>query len=434
MLSYTETLAYLFSKLPMFQRVGPAAYKADLTNTLKLCRYLKNPEHNIKCIHIAGTNGKGSSSHMLAAILQSCGYKTGLYTSPHLLDFTERIKVNGTCIAPEYITSFVHQHKSQFDAMDLSFFEWTVGLAFQYFKDQNVDIAVIETGLGGRLDSTNVIHPIISLITNIGYDHQALLGNTLPQIAQEKAGIIKAHCPVVISSFQEEIAEIFIKSAAAQQAPLYFASKEWRITSHLNESRIQHVKAFHNSTKKEILIPMDLCGHYQLYNLPGVLKTCDVLCEMGYPISESKIIESLSRVQQLTGFMGRWQIISNKPLTIADTAHNSDGLRQIIKQLQHLNPSTVHMVFGMVRDKSPEPVLNLLPLNYQYYFVSPDLPRGLPANDLAQMASNFNIKGIAYESVWKGFIAAQQAAADSDIIYIGGSTFVVADFLKEFSL
>lgn len=434
MLSYTETLAYLFSKLPMFQRLGPAAYKADLTNTLKLCNYLKNPENDIKCIHIAGTNGKGSSSHMLAAILQSCGYKTGLYTSPHLLDFTERIKVNGTCIAPEYITTFVHQHKSQFDAMDLSFFEWTVGLAFQYFKDQKVDIAIIETGLGGRLDSTNVIHPIISLITNIGYDHQALLGNTLAQIAQEKAGIIKTRCPVVISSFQEEVAEIFIKTAAAQQAPLFFASKEWKITSHLNESQVQHIKAYHVFTKKEISIPMDLCGQYQLYNLPGVLKTCDVLCEMGYPISESKIIKSLSRVQQLTGFMGRWQCISNKPLTIADTAHNSDGIKQIIKQLQHLNPSKVHMVFGMVRDKSIEPVLNLLPVNYQYYFVCPDLPRGLPANDLAETAANFNLNGTAYASVWEGYMAAKNAANDSDLIYIGGSTFVVADFLKQYNL
>lgn len=432
MLSYAATLDYLFSKLPMFQRIGPAAYKADLSNTIRLCKYLNNPEKHLKCIHIAGTNGKGSSSHMLAAILQSCGYKTGLYTSPHLLDFRERIKINGDCISSEYITSFVNTHKSQLDGMDLSFFEWTVGLAFQYFKDEQVDIAVIETGLGGRLDSTNVIHPLISLITNIGFDHQALLGNTLAQIAREKAGIIKPHCHVVISTLQEDLAEVFKNAAADQKATIYFASQEWSCKTTSNNSQVQYINALHTKTNIQFSIPMDLAGNYQILNLPGVLKVCELLVEMGFTISNSNIINALSRVQSLTGLMGRWQCISKSPLTIADTAHNRDGVIQVLNQLQLLNPTSVHMVFGMVRDKSAEPVLSLLPKAYKYYFVCPDLPRGLPAKELAQSAADFNLKGKAYESVWEGYIAARNHAADTDIIYIGGSTFVVADFLKQY--
>jgi dihydrofolate synthase / folylpolyglutamate synthase len=426
-MTYQEVLDYLYQQLPMFQRIGNAAFNKSLDNIITLCEAMGNPQHNYKTIHVGGTNGKGSSSHMLAAVLQKSGYKTGLYTSPHLKSFTERVRINGTELPEEYLVSFVEQYKPLFEEIKPSFFEMTVALGFKYFADEHVDVAVIEVGLGGRLDSTNIITPEVSLITNIGYDHQALLGDTLQAIASEKAGIIKHEVPIVISFKQSETETIFKAKAADVGAPLYLASDNYRVElkSHTLEQQVFDI--YKADTLVFSDLTLDLTGKYQQYNLPGVLQTIDVLQQKGFTISNETIKSGLAYTKQLTGLKGRWQVLNYNPLTICDTGHNVDGIKQILSQLKELNPKRVHMVFGAVNDKDVTTILELLPENYTYYFCQATIPRALPVTELQQKADLAGLKGESYSSVAGAVKAAKENAAADEVIFIGGSTFVVAE-------
>ncbi|MEJ7778369.1 MAG: folylpolyglutamate synthase/dihydrofolate synthase family protein [Daejeonella sp.] len=433
--SYRETLDYLYSRLPMFTRIGPAALKPDLKNTLRLCEHLDNPQYKFKSIHVAGTNGKGSTSHMLAAILQTAGYKTGLYTSPHLKDFRERIRVNGKMIAKVEVVNFVNQQRKNIEEIDPSFFEVTVAMAFQYFVQQKVDIAVIEVGLGGRLDSTNVITPLFSVITNIGFDHVNILGNTLQQIAYEKAGIIKPEVPVVIGEKHPETNETFLKKAKETQSDLFFACDEWAIkrstVQENNELLKLEVKG--TSTKlsetKELNLELDLTGSYQLKNLATVLSSVSQLRKSGFNISDDHVRSALKQVKNLTGLQGRWQILKHKPLVICDTGHNEDGIREVLKNINLQQFYKLHMVIGMVKDKDISKILSLFPKDAAYYFCHPDIPRAKPAQELQDEARLFGLYGNNYKSVSKAVTAAELNASDDDLIFIGGSTFVVAEIL-----
>lgn len=395
----------MFAQLPMYQLQGATAYKKDLTNILLLTAHLDHPEREIKAVHIAGTNGKGSVSNMLASVLQVAGYKTGLYTSPHLKDFRERIKIDGKDISEEFVVEFIANNKAFFEDNELSFFEMTVGLAFDYFRQEKVDIAIIETGLGGRLDATNVITPQVSVITNIGMDHTQFLGNTLTAIAGEKAGIIKPGIPVVIGEYNDETKPVFLAKAKEGNSPVYFASDE---------------------VTKEYA--SDLTGDYQKQNRKTVLKTLQLLQDK-FSISEDSIKEGLLHVARNTGFMGRWQQIGANPTVIADTAHNSHGLKIVMAQLQQQAFETLRIVFGVVNDKDLAQVLPLLPENAVYYFCKPDIPRGLDAAELQQAAVGYRLKGEIYASVPEAYQAALEDSSKTDFIYIGGSTFVVAEVL-----
>lgn len=395
----------MFSRLPMYQQQGASAYKKDLTNTLLLAAHLGNPERRIKTIHIAGTNGKGSVSNMLASILQEAGYKTGLYTSPHLKDFRERIKINGQDISEDAVCSFIAQNKAFFEANQLSFFEMTVGLAFDYFEKENVDVAVIETGMGGRLDSTNIIMPLVSVITNIGFDHMQFLGNTEEAIAGEKAGIIKNNIPVVIGEYTDVTKKVFTGKAQATGSDIYFAQDE--------------VMADY---------PSDLTGAYQVNNKKTVLKTVALLGQY-FSITEDDIKNGLLNVKRNTGFMGRWQQINDKPVAVCDTAHNAHGLKVVMQQLLQQPFKKLHIVFGVVNDKDLTDILPLMPKVAEYYFCRPDVPRGLDAGVLQQKASEQDLKGNVYNSVSVAYQAALSNASADDFIYIGGSTFVVAEIL-----
>ncbi|WP_246594257.1 bifunctional folylpolyglutamate synthase/dihydrofolate synthase [Pontibacter populi] len=411
----------------MFQRIGNAAFKKSLDNIITLCDALGNPQHNYKTVHVAGTNGKGSSSHMLAAVLQEAGYKTGLYTSPHLKSFTERVRVNGAELSQQYLIDFVANYKSLFEEVQPSFFEMTVALAFKYFADENVDVAVIEVGLGGRLDSTNIITPEASLITNIGFDHQNLLGNTLQEIAGEKAGIIKPCVPATISLKQPDIENVFREKAAAVNAPLYFATDNYSVVlkSHTLEQQV-----FDVYKQGELYLPelkLDLTGIYQRYNLSGVLQTIALLTERGFTITEEAIRNGLANTKQLTGLKGRWQVLNYSPLTICDTGHNADGINQILTQLHSLQPKQVHFVFGAVNDKDVTTILVMLPKNYSYYFCQATIPRALPVAELQQKADLVGLKGKSYPTVAEAIKAAKENAATDEVIFIGGSTFVVAE-------
>ncbi|WP_234986325.1 bifunctional folylpolyglutamate synthase/dihydrofolate synthase [Pontibacter lucknowensis] len=411
----------------MFQRIGNAAFKKSLDNIIALCDALGQPQHKFKTVHVAGTNGKGSSSHMLAAVLQSAGYKTGLYTSPHLKSFTERVRVNGAELPQDYLISFVEQHKDLFEQVKPSFFEMTVALAFQYFADEQVDVAVIEVGLGGRLDSTNIITPELSLITNIGFDHQALLGDTLAEIAGEKAGIIKPHIPAVVSTKQSEIAHVFEQKAAAEQAPLYFATDSIRVQvleQHL-EGQVYDVYLDGNRWLQSL--QSDLAGVYQKFNLPGVLKSLLLLREQGFTISDDAIRQGIGRTKTITGLKGRWQVLGNQPLIICDTGHNVDGVKQILAQLAALAPKQVHFVFGAVNDKDVTTTLQLLPKAYNYYFCQAQIPRALPVLELQEKAKMVGLRGEAYATVSEAIAAAKGNAEPDEVIFIGGSTFVVAE-------
>lgn len=410
-MTYAETVDWMFAQLPMYQQQGASAYKKDLTNTLLLCDHLGHPERDLKCIHVAGTNGKGSTSHMLASILHEAGYKTGLYTSPHLKDFRERIKIFGPEasgeISPDFVVDFIAKNQAFFETNALSFFEMTVGLAFDYFAKQNVDIAVIEVGMGGRLDSTNVITPLVSVITNIGLDHTQFLGNTLELIAGEKAGIIKPNIPVVIGEFTGETKPVFETIASEKQAPIYFASE------------LIH---------KEY--PSALKGNYQTHNKKTVLQTIRVLQQQGeFDISDSNIKDGLQHVIQNTGLLGRWQQLSEAPMIIADTAHNKNGLEVTLAQISEYEYNDLHLVIGVVNDKDLDEILPLFPKNAKYYFCKPNLPRGLDASVLAQKAGAFGLLGTVHNSVSEAYQNALQNAAKNDFIYVGGSTFVVAEIL-----
>ncbi|MFD2998944.1 bifunctional folylpolyglutamate synthase/dihydrofolate synthase [Pontibacter toksunensis] len=426
-MTYQECLDYLYQQLPMFHRIGNAAFKKSLDNIIALCEALGQPQHQFKAVHVAGTNGKGSSSHMLAAVLQESGYKTGLYTSPHLKSFTERVRVNGQEVPQEYVVKFVEQHKPLFESIQPSFFEMTVALAFKYFADEQVDIAVIEVGLGGRLDSTNIITPEVSLITNIGYDHQALLGDTISAIATEKAGIIKGGVPAVISTRQQEAQEVFEAKAEVVGAPLYFAPDLFRVerTEASNERQVFQVYR----QEKPFLpgLELDLAGLYQKYNLPGVLQVLVLLHDKGYAITHTSLRKGLANTKAVTGLKGRWQVLSKNPLTICDTGHNEDGIKQILKQLEALKPKQVHLVFGVVNDKDITSILQLLPKHYAYYFCQANIPRALPVSELQAKASSHGLHGQAFATVPEAVEAAKANAAPDEVIFIGGSTFVVAE-------
>jgi len=404
-MNYTETVEWMFAQLPVYQFQGASAYKVDLTNTLLLTAHLGNPEREVKTIHIAGTNGKGSVSNMLASILQEAGYKTGLYTSPHLKDFRERIKINGEDISEDFVVKFIADNKSFFESSQLSFFEMTVGLAFDYFRQEKVDIAIIETGLGGRLDSTNVITPLVSVITNIGMDHMQFLGDTLTAIAGEKAGIIKAGIPAVIGEYITETKPVFLVKAKEVNAPLYFASDE--IVEHY---------------------PSDLKGDYQKQNQKTVLKTIELLPE-NFAVNPEHIKQGLLHVSKNTGFMGRWQQIHSEPVVIADTAHNSHGLKLVMAQLVEQKFDTLRIVLGVVNDKDLPGILPLFPKDAVYYFCKPNVPRGLDVVILKEAAESFGLQGEIYNSVTEAYQTALGDSAISDFIYIGGSTFVVAEVL-----
>ena len=405
-INYPETIAWLFSQLPMYQRVGQAAYKADLAATLHFANHLNNPEKGFKSVHVAGTNGKGSTSHMLASVFQEAGYKTGLYTSPHLKDFRERIKINGKMIPEHYVLEFVATHQAYFNERQLSFFEMTVGLAFDYFRHENVDIAIIEVGMGGRLDSTNIITPEVSIITNIGLDHTQFLGDTLEKVAREKGGIIKEGIPVIIGETQPETKQVFEKLASERNAPITFAES----------------LEFSNYTS-------DLKGNYQKKNMQTVLAGLAVLRKKGWLISEENIAAGLLNTVKNTGLLGRWQVLNKTPKTIADTGHNKEGLRLVMAQLAAENYNKLHIVLGVVSDKDLDAILPLFPKHATYYFCKPHIPRGLDASLLLTKALGFGLEGEEYISVKEAYAAALDAAENEDLIFIGGSTFVVAEVI-----
>lgn len=428
-MTYPQTLDYLFSKLPMYQRVGAAAYKANLDNTIAICNALGNPEKKLKCVHVAGTNGKGSSSHMLASILQQAGYKTGLYTSPHLVDFRERIKINGKMIPKADVVKFVEDYKDIFEKIEPSFFEWTVGLAFHYFAQQEVDVVVLEVGLGGRLDSTNVVNPVACLITNIGFDHMNLLGDTLPKIATEKAGIIKPKVPVTISQTQLEVISVFNDKAKEVKAPIEFADKNYKVISSIHQNQFLCIELLHKKTNTKHLYKLDLQGNYQIKNLIGVLNTVENLKQKGFLIENEMVVSALQHVQKITGLQGRWQIIEEKPLVIADTGHNEDGIKEVLENLKRYNYKTLHFVLGVVNDKDISKILKLLPKDATYYFSKATIPRALDEKELTLQAKKVGLEGKTFKTVAEALEKAKKQAKANDLIFVGGSTFTVADIL-----
>jgi dihydrofolate synthase/folylpolyglutamate synthase len=429
-MTYKETLDYLIAQLPMYQRIGAAAYRTDLTNTVAICHLLENPENFFRSVHIAGTNGKGSTSHMLASILLEKGLKTGLYTSPHLTDFRERIRVNGIMIPEENVIKFVEKYKGDFERIQPSFFEMTVGLAFDHFREEKVDIAIIETGLGGRLDSTNIITPLLSVITNISFDHMQFLGNTLEKIAKEKAGIIKPGVPVVIGESREETRHIFLNKARDEQSVIVFADDEFKaVTTRLWNpgSGNTRMDIFRNNTLYMANIDSPLGGNYQKKNIVTVCATCEMLGPTFGGISKEEIRKGILHVIENTGFAGRWQTLSRIPLTICDTGHNEAGLREVLDQIATIPHETLHFVFGLVNDKEIENILRMLPQNAIYYFCKADIPRGLNAAELRKQAQEYGLAGEAYGSVKEALKAAQHRAKANDLVFVGGSTFVVAE-------
>jgi len=428
-MNYQETIEYLFARLPMYQRIGGAAYKADLKNTIEMSRLLGNPERHFRSVHVAGTNGKGSTAHMLASVMQEAGYKTGLYTSPHYHDFRERIKINGHMITEEYVVDFVAKYKNDLEKIELSFFEMTVGMAFAYFADNKVDIAIVETGMGGRLDSTNIITPIVSVITNIGNDHKQFLGNTLPEIAREKAGIIKPGVPVVIGETHHETKPVFEQTALTNASEITFADQVWRVELFDAGNNISHTRRIFKNGRHMFDLPYKLQGSYQNKNLATVLQTIDVLLQNGLSISHLNILNGLFKVVENTGLMGRWQIIGHNPLIVCDSGHNPEGISMAMENIRAASFSKLHVVFGMVNDKQPEALLNLLPRDAYFYFCKADIPRGMPAEKLKNHAEEIGLTGNAYPSVLDALNAAKVAADSTDMIFVGGSIFVVAEAL-----
>ncbi|MFD2597559.1 bifunctional folylpolyglutamate synthase/dihydrofolate synthase [Sphingobacterium corticis] len=429
--NYAEAIEYLYARLPMFTRDGASAINKGLDRTIQLCEYLGNPQESFKSIHIAGTNGKGSSSHMLTSILEHAGYKTGLYTSPHLVDFRERIRVHGTPVEQEFVVNFVNEHQAFIEKIKPSFFELTVGMAFDYFAKQKVDVAVIEVGLGGRLDSTNIITPIVSLITNIGFDHMDMLGNTLTAIAGEKAGIIKPNVPVIISEKHSETEVVFREEAKNHAAPITFASDQWQVKEHVNSSSdYQELEVISRSdARQQYHLQLDLRGSYQAANVKGVLSVIDVLNTQGWHINADQVVGGLREVQSRTGLMGRWQTISNEPRVICDTGHNEDGIKQVVENLARTSYQQLHVVMGAMKDKDLSHILPLLRKDARYYFGAPALPRAMDAKTLQQMATAHDLTGSAYETVLEAYNAACEACKEGDLVFVGGSTFVVAEVL-----
>ena len=426
-MTYEQALEYLYQQLPMFHRIGNAAYNKSLDNILALTQALGNPHHRFKAVHVAGTNGKGSSSSMLAAIFQAAGYKTGLSTSPHLKELTERIKVNGQMIPREKVAQFTEQYMELFAQVKPSFFEMNVALAFQHFAEEEVDIALVEVGLGGRLDSTNIITPLVALITSIGLDHQYLLGETLPEIAAEKAGIIKSGVPTVISTTQPAVSAVFTEKAQETESPLTFADTQITVEQNGTDGQNATYSVTRNGEVWLENLEVSLLGNYQRFNLPGVLATVLELQKQGFAISDEHIREGLKYIQSLTGLKGRWQVLKQEPITICDTGHNVDGIREVVTQLLALQASQVHFVFGATNDKDIKSVLRLLPVSFRYYFCQAQIPRALPVQTLHEEAQFAGLKGHAYPTVEDALIAAQTYAQADEVIFIGGSTFVVAE-------
>lgn len=411
----------------MFSRIGAAAYKADLTNTIRLCNTLGNPQHKFKSIHVAGTNGKGSTSHMLAAILQTAGYKTGLYTSPHLKDFRERIKVNGEMVSEEFVILFTERIRARIEEIEPSFFEITVVMAFEYFAQQEVDIAIIETGLGGRLDSTNVIVPELSIITNIGWDHMNLLGNSLEKIAAEKAGIIKETIPVVVGEVIPETISIFEETAYEKNAPLSIAERKRHITDWNWEKHelVVEVASEHQTDHK--IYHLDLQGVYQTKNLLTVLEACSILQQKGWKLDNDAIQQGLKHTKKITGLHGRWEVIHTSPLVVMDVAHNADGIRQLVQQAELISHDQLHIIIGMVKDKDIDRVLSLLPKTANYYFTKAQIPRALPENELMEKAGKLKLKGDSFPDVNEALEFALQHTHPDDLIIICGSVFLVGE-------
>ncbi|WP_298119649.1 folylpolyglutamate synthase/dihydrofolate synthase family protein [Flavobacterium sp.] len=406
-MNYQETIDWMFSQLPMYQTQGASAYKKDLTNTLLLSKHLNHPEKDLKCIHVAGTNGKGSTSHLIASVLQEAGYKVGLYTSPHLKDYRERIKINGEEISEEFVCEFINSNKSFFEDNQLSFFEMTVGLAFEYFRKEKTDINIIEVGMGGRLDSTNIIKPLVSVITNIGFDHTQFLGNTLEAIASEKAGIIKKEIPVVVGEYTKETKTVFLNKAKETNTEIFFAS-----------DLIEEV------------YPSELLGDYQIHNKKTVIQTIKVIqSQKQFNVTELHITNGLQKVIRNTGLKGRWQQLKQSPKVICDTAHNSHGLKIVLNQIKNEKFEQLHIVLGVVNDKDLNEILPLFPKNAKYYFCKPNIPRGLNAEILQKKGLNFQLEGKVYNSVSNAYQDALKSSMEKDFIYIGGSTFVVAEVL-----
>jgi dihydrofolate synthase / folylpolyglutamate synthase len=424
--SYAEAVEFLYKNLPMFQRVGSAAYKPDLSNTIKLLSVLGNPQHKFKSIHVAGTNGKGSTSHMIASILQSSGYRTGLYTSPHLKSFTERIRIDGQEVDESFIVDFVNRIEPYIEIIKPSFFEITVAMAFEYFATQKVDVAVVEVGLGGRLDSTNVISPLLSVITNISWDHKEILGDTLEKIAGEKAGIIKPGVPVVISQRQSDLDQIFIRKADELGAPIAFADDEWSAHQIRVGDDIFYLIREKGRIVHEALV-MPLHGLYQQYNLAGVFGAVRALKSLLPRISDEAVVHGLEHVISQTRLKGRWQKLLDHPLVICDTGHNIDGVTYVMRQVQRQKFTRLHIVWGMVKDKDITPILRLLPLQATYYFCNAKIPRAMPADELAAKAREVNLTGHVIPDVNNAYRRAMSIANSDDMILIGGSTFVVAE-------
>ncbi|HOD89339.1 MAG TPA: folylpolyglutamate synthase/dihydrofolate synthase family protein [Bacteroidales bacterium] len=432
-MNYQEVIEFMFNSLPMYQRVGAAAYKANLDNTLAFDKITGSPHKKYKTIHIAGTNGKGSVSHSLASILQEAGYKTGLYTSPHLTDYRERIRVNGKKIEESFITEFINSHKNFIKNVKPSFFEMSVALAFKYFELQQVEVAVIEVGMGGRLDSTNIILPELSVITNIGLDHTQFLGNSLAEIAGEKAGIIKQNIPVVIGERQKETEEVFLKKAKKKNSKISFASDNYAckiLNSNLKYSSFEVEK---KTSDKSYTLNFNLSGKYQEKNLATILETVDNLRNQGFCISDENLKQGLENLIKNTGFHGRWETLNAEPLTICDTGHNKDGLSYTIEQLLSLEFKKLRFVLGFVNDKNVDEVLKLFPKNAEYYFCKAQIPRALDEKTLLEKANLVSINGKSFENVSSAYHAAKKDADKNDVIFIGGSTFVVADLLQEFA-
>ncbi|MDR3712484.1 MAG: bifunctional folylpolyglutamate synthase/dihydrofolate synthase [Puia sp.] len=426
-MDYQQAIHYLFNKLPVFSRIGAAAYKKDLTNTLALCHSIGDPQEKFRAVHIAGTNGKGSTSHMLAAIFQAAGYKTGLYTSPHLKDFRERIRINGEMVREDFVVDFVQRIHELSEEIEPSFFEVTVAMAFEYFATEQVDIAIIEVGLGGRLDSTNIIRPELSVITNIGYDHMSLLGDTLDKIAFEKAGIIKYRTPVVVGESHLGTQLVFEEVAAGAQAPLYFADRirfigDWRFEHRHLVAEVTTA----DSIDKEYY-ELDLPGIYQTKNLVTVLEAVRILQDRGWNISRQHVQKALKQVRKTTGLHGRWEIIREHPTIALDVAHNEDGIRSLVRQIELTDHEELHIVFGMVRDKETDRVLALLPKQANYYFTRAQIPRALPEDQLADKAQSLGLKGRSYPTVAEALRAAQSHAGPRDLIVVCGSVFIVGE-------
>ena len=432
--AYQQTLDYLYERLPMFSRIGAAALKPDLNNTIKLCSALGDPQNKFKSVHIAGTNGKGSTSHALAAVMQDAGYKTGLYTSPHLIDFRERIIINGVPVSEEWVVDFVAKHKALIEEVNPSFFEITVAMAFDYFAEECVDIAVIETGLGGRLDSTNIVTPLLSIITNISYDHKDLLGNTLAEIAAEKAGIIKPNVPLVVGEQNDDTERVFFEHSVHKQSPMYYAQSLWGMVRVRQDAKYQYYKAVNNAKREMYDLHTDLLGNYQQHNIKTVLTAAEILSHKGFNLSIPGTLHALSRVKKTTGLRGRWDWLQEHPTVICDVAHNPAGLREVLQQWQQVDATTKHIVVGFVKDKDVAEALALFPRDNVYYFCNANIPRALPANELKEIAERAGLRGNAYATVTGAVLAAKDNMKSTHALLITGSFFIVGEALSMWKL